>query len=120
MYCLQVLSVWQNWFDFKPDTIMTNHQLELSGQGLSIWTMRKGHTNMRFGLTAYPKKPLINAHSGVSRATRCLKVVWNPPQLACFVYARSKGPGEAMRTCKLVGAFATRQCNKNHHALTNL
>ena len=30
--------------------------------------MRKGHTNTRFGLTAYPKKPLINAHSGVSRA----------------------------------------------------
>ena len=30
--------------------------------------MRKGHTNTRFGLTAYPKKPLIIAHSGVSRA----------------------------------------------------
>ena len=30
---------------------------------------------MRFGLTVYPKKSLIIAHSGVSRATRCLKVV---------------------------------------------
>ena len=30
--------------------------------------MRKGHKITRFGLTAYPKKPLINAHSGVSRA----------------------------------------------------
>ena len=30
--------------------------------------MRKGHANTRFGLTAYPKKPLIIAHSGVSRA----------------------------------------------------
>ena len=30
--------------------------------------MRKGHINTRFGLTAYPKKPLINAHFGVSRA----------------------------------------------------
>ena len=32
---------------------------------------------MRFGLIAYPKKPLIIAHSGVSRETRCLKVVWS-------------------------------------------
>ena len=30
--------------------------------------MQKGHTNRRFGLTANPKEPLINAHSGVSRA----------------------------------------------------
>ena len=30
---------------------------------------------MRFGLIAYPKKHLIIAHSGVSRQTRCLKVV---------------------------------------------
>ena len=29
---------------------------------------------MRFGLIAYPKKPLIIAHSGVSRETRCLKL----------------------------------------------
>ena len=28
---------------------------------------------MRFGLIAYPKKPLIIAHSGVSSDTRCLK-----------------------------------------------
>ena len=57
---------------------------------------------MRFGLTAYPKKPLIIAHSGVSRVTRCLKVVWSLLQLAYFVYARSESPGEAMRTCRLV------------------
>ena len=31
---------------------------------------------MRFDLIAYPKKPLIITHSGVSRETRCLKVVW--------------------------------------------
>ena len=30
---------------------------------------------MSFGLIAYPKKPLIIAHSGVPRETRCLKVV---------------------------------------------
>ena len=30
--------------------------------------MRKGHTNTRFGLTAYPKKPLNIAYSGVPRA----------------------------------------------------
>ena len=70
---------------------------------------------MRFGIIAYPKKPLIIAHSGVSRETRCLKVVRSLLQLAYFVYARSESPGEVMRTCRLVGAFATRGCNKNHH-----
>ena len=64
---------------------------------------------MRFGLFAYPKKPLIVAYSGVSRETRCLKVVGSLFQLAYFVYARSESPGEVMRTCRLVGAFATRR-----------
>ena len=70
---------------------------------------------MRFDLIAYPKKPLIIAHSGVSRETRYLKVVRSLLQLAYFVYARSESPGEVMRTCRLVEAFATRGCNKNDH-----
>ena len=70
---------------------------------------------MRFGFIAYPKKPLVIAYSGVSRETRCLKVVPSLLQLAYFVYARSESPGEVMRTCRLVGAFATRPCDKNHH-----
>ena len=45
---------------FKPNAIIINQQLELGGQGLSIWIMRKGHTNTRFGLTAYPKKASYN------------------------------------------------------------
>ena len=40
---------------------------------------------MRFGFILYPKKPLIIAHSGVSRETRCLKVVRSLLQLAYFV-----------------------------------
>ena len=72
---------------------------------------------MIFGLIAYPKKPLKIAHSGVSRETRCLKVVRSLLQLAYFVYARSESSGEVMRTCRLVGAFATRQGNKNHHLM---
>ena len=75
---------------------------------------------MRFGLITYPKKPLIIAHSGVSRETRCLKVVWSLPQLAYFVYARSESPGEVMRTCRLGGAFATSRCNKNHQLVCRL
>ena len=51
----------------------------------------------------------------MSRETRCLKVVRSLLQLAYFVYARSESPGEVMHTCRLVGAFATRRCNKNHH-----
>ena len=70
---------------------------------------------MRFGLIAYPKKPLIIAHSDVSRETRCLKVDWSLLQLGYFVNARSESPCEVMRTCRLVGAFVTRQGNKNHH-----
>ena len=63
---------------------------------------------MRFGLITYPKKPLIIAHSGVSKETSCLKVVRSLLQLAYFVYARSESPGEVMRSCRLVVAFATR------------
>ena len=36
---------------------------------------------MRFGLIAYPQKPVLIAHSGMSRGTRCLKVVWSLLQL---------------------------------------
>ena len=70
---------------------------------------------MRFDLIAYPKKPLIIAHSGVSRETRYLKVVRSLLQLPYFIYARSESPGEVMRTCRLVEALATRRCNKNDH-----
>ena len=70
---------------------------------------------MRLGLIAYPKKPLLKAHSGLFRETRCLKVVRSFLQLAYFVYAISESPGEVMHTCRLVGAFATRGCNKNRH-----
>ena len=70
---------------------------------------------MRFGLIAYQKKYLIIADSGMSRETRCLKVVRSLLQLAYFVYARSESPGKVMRTCVLVGAFGTCGCNKNQH-----
>ena len=75
--------------------------------------MRKGHTNMRFGLIAYPKRPLIIAHSGVSRETRCLKVVRSPLQLAYFVYARSESPGEVMRTCSNILLRAYMQARRS-------
>ena len=70
---------------------------------------------MRFGLITYPQKPLIIAHSGLSKGTRCLKVVRSLLQLAYFVYASSESPGEVMHTCSIVVAFATRCGNKNHH-----
>ena len=66
-------------------------------------------------LIAYLKKPLIITHSGVSRESRCLKVVRSLLQLAYFVNAKSESPGEVMHTCRLVGDFVTHQCNKNHH-----
>ena len=65
---------------------------------------------MGFGLIVYPKKHLIIPPSGVSRETKCLKVVPSLLQLEYFVYARSESPGEDMHTYRLVGAFATRGC----------
>ena len=47
---------------------------------------------MIFGLIAYPKKPLIITHSGVSRETRCLKVVRSLLQLKYFAFERNKSP----------------------------
>ena len=45
---------------------------------------------MIFCLIAYPQKPLIIAHSGVSRGTRCLKVVRSLLQLAYFVMRETR------------------------------
>ena len=73
--------------------------------------MRKGHTNTRFGLTAYPKKAFNNRSFWRVQS----EVVWSLLQCAYIVYARSESPGEIMRTCRLVRAFATHRCNKNHH-----
>ena len=113
MHFLQILSVWQIWFDFSADTIIINHQLEFSGARVKYLDHEKRAYKHEIWYIAYPKKPLIIAHSGVSRETRCRKVVQS--QLAYFVYASSESPGEVMRTYRLLGAFATRRCNKNHH-----
>ena len=100
---------------FKPDTIIINHQLEFSRTRVKYLDHEKRAHKHELVLLHVRKKPLIIAHSGVSRETRCLKVVWSLHQHAYLVYARSDSPGEVMHTCKLVGAFATRRCNKNHH-----
>ena len=63
---------------------------------------------MRFGLIAYQKRPLIITHSGMSIEIRCLKVVCSLLKIVYFAYTRSESPGEVMRTCRLIGAFATR------------
>ena len=94
-------------FIFKPDTIIINRQLELSWTRVKYLDHEKRAYKHEIGLIAYPKKPLIIAHSSVPRETRCLKFV-RSLQLAYFVYARSETPGEVMRTCRLVGAFTTR------------
>ena len=98
---------------FKPDTIIINHQLEFSGTRVEYLDHEKRAYKHEI-ISHIRKKPQITPHYGASRETRCLKVVWGLLQLAYFVYAKSKSPGEAMRTCRLVGAFATCRCNKNH------
>ena len=91
---------------FKPDIII-NHQLESSRTRVKYLD----HEKRAYKHEIWPdrisvKKPLIIAHSGEFRETRCLKVVRSLFQLAYFVYARSESPDEVMRTCGLVGTFA--------------
>ena len=91
---------------FKPDTIILNHQLEFSGTRVKYHDKR-AYKHEIWSYRISEKKTLIIAHSGVSRETRCLKVVWSLLKLAYFVNARRESPGEVMRTCRLVGVFAT-------------
>ena len=111
-------SGWQNWFILKPDTIIINHQLEFSGTRVKYLDHEKMAYKYEIWSYRISKKPLIIAHTGVSRRTRYLIVVQRIFQLAYFVYARSESPGEVMRTCRLVGAYATCRCNKNHHLVS--
>ena len=99
---------------FKPDTIIIIHQLEFSGTRVMYLDHEKRAYKHEIISHIQKKKPLIIPHYGASRETRCLKVVLGLLQLAHFVYAKSKSPGAVMRTCRLVGAFATCRCNKNH------
>ena len=108
MHFLQILSVWQNGFDFKPNTIIITHQLEYSGTRVKYQDHEKRAYKHEIRSYCISEKASNNRFSGVSRETRCLKVVRSLLQLAYFVYAKSKSPGEVMRTCRLVGAFATR------------
>ena len=74
---------------FKPDTIIINQQLELSRTRVKYLDHEKrAYKHEIWSFTAYPKKPLIIAHSGVSIATRCLKLVQSLLQRAYFVYAK--------------------------------
>ena len=105
-------------FIFKRDTIIINYLLELSGTRVKYLDHEKRAYKHEIWSYRISEKPLIIAHSGVSRDTRCLKVVRSLLQLAYFVYARrSEIPGEVMRTCRLVRAFVTRRCNENHHLM---
>ena len=92
-----------------------NHQLELSVARVKYLDHEKMAYEHEIWSYRISEKASYIAYSGVSRETRCLNVVWSLLQLAYFVYARSKSPGEVMGTCRLIGAFATRQCNMNHH-----
>ena len=51
---------------FKPDTIIINHQLEFSGTRVKYLDHEKMAYIHDIWSIAYPKKPLIIAHSGVS------------------------------------------------------
>ena len=95
---------------FKPDTIIY-HQLELSGTRVMYLDHEK---------RAYKHEIWSHRISEKASNNRLFwhvqsEVVWSLFQLTYIVYVRSESPVEVMRTCRLVRAFATRRCNKNHH-----
>ena len=98
---------------FKPAIIIMNYQLEFSRTRVKYLDHEKRAYKHDF-ISHIRKKPLIIPHFGAFRETRCLKVVRGLLQLAYFVYAKSESPGEVMRTCRLIRAFATCRCNKDH------
>ena len=61
---------------FKRDTIIINHLLELSGTRVKYLDHEKMAYKHEIWSYRISEKPLIIAHSGVSRETRCLKVVF--------------------------------------------
>ena len=79
---------------FKPDTIMINHQLEFRGTRVKYVDHEKRAYKHEVWSYRISEKHLIIFHSGVSRETRCLKVVWSLLQLAYFAYVRSESSGE--------------------------
>ena len=117
LHFVQILSVLQDLFIFKPDTIIIIYQLEFSGTRVKYLDHEKRayqHEIWSYGIS---EKALIIAHFGMSRETRCLKVVWSLLQLAYFVYERMESPGKVMPTCRLVRAFTKRPCDNKHHLL---
>ena len=95
---------------FKPDTIL-NHQLELSGAREKYLDHEKRANKHEFWSYRVSEKASNNRSFWRVQS----EVVWGLLQLAHIVYARSESPGEVMRTCRLIRAFATRRRNKNHH-----
>ena len=65
----------------------------------------------------YLQRPLIIVYFGVSRGTRCIKVIWSLLQHSYFIYVSCKSFGKAKRTHRLVWAFATCRCKKIQHVM---
>ena len=80
---------------FKRDSIIINHLLELSGTRVKY--LDHGERAYKHEIWSYriSEKPLIIAHSGVSRETRWLKVAGSLLQLAYFVMREAKSLARA-------------------------
>ena len=89
---------------FKPDTIIIYHQLEFSGTRVKYMDHQKRAYKHEIWSYRISEKPLIIAHSGVSRETRWLKVVWSLLQLAYFLMRDAKA---LARSCVHAGSSET-------------
>ena len=63
-------------------------------------------------LIAYSQKSAINAHADVSNGAIGLYLGLRLHLHLFFVYAISEGSGESGHMCRLIRAFAARQCDK--------
>ena len=88
MHFLQILSVWQNWFDFKPDTII-HHQLELSGKRVKYLDHEKRAYKHEIWSYCISEKASDNRSFWRVQG----EVVWSLLQLAYIVYARREHAG---------------------------
>ena len=98
---------------FKPDTIIINHQLELSGTRVKYLDHEKTAYKHEIWSYRISEKASNNRSFWRVQSEYMSKSCSESSSICILGYARSESPGEVMRTYRLVRAFATRRCN-NH------
>ena len=94
-------------FNFKPNTVIINHQLEFSGTRVKYLDHEKMACKQEIWSYHISEKASNNSSFWHAKRDYMSKSCSESLQLAYFAYARSESSGEVMHTCRLIGAFAT-------------